>query len=75
MAASSCRITSFPAEIVVRVFQHCSSLADVRALALACRYTHAVWVANNPSILRPFTITIPAFDQALLAVRMDRCQP
>jgi len=70
MAASSRTIASLPAELVVRVFQHCSSFADLRALVLACHHTHAVWVANSPNIIRHVAIRdIPAFDQALLAVR------
>ena len=70
MAASSCTIASFPAELVVRIFRHCSSIADLLALLLTCRHIHAVWVANGPSIIRHVAARdITAFDQALLAVR------
>jgi hypothetical protein len=70
MAASPGTLASIPAELVVRIFQYCSSFADLRALFLACRHTHAVWVANSPNIIRHVAIkVIPAFDQALMAVR------
>jgi len=42
------------------------------ALLLTCRRTHAVWVANSPSIIRHVAIKdIPAFDQALIAIRIE----
>ncbi|KAK4105349.1 hypothetical protein N658DRAFT_482861 [Parathielavia hyrcaniae] len=73
MAASSRTIALLPAELVVRVFQYCSSFADLRALVLACHHTHAAWVANSPNIIRHVaTRDIPAFDQALLT--LPECQ-
>ena len=59
-----------PPEIVVRIFQSCDSFADVRALLLTCRHTHAVWVANGPGVIGHVARKlIPAFDGAVMAVR------
>jgi hypothetical protein len=69
MAAPSA-LASAPTEVVIRIFQYCSSLADLRALRLTCRRVHALWVVNNLSILRDVAPrVIPAFDRALMAVR------
>jgi hypothetical protein len=70
MATPCTLISAAPAEVTVRIFQCCSSFADLRALLLTCRHLHSVWVANAPSIVwHVGPKVIPAFDQALMAVR------
>jgi hypothetical protein len=66
-------LSSMPPELVIRIFQHCDSFADLRALLLTCRSIHAVWVANGVAVARHLAPeVIPAFDQALMAVRAVR---
>ncbi|RKU44301.1 hypothetical protein DL546_004451 [Coniochaeta pulveracea] len=62
-----------PPELLLRIFQRCSTAGDVGALAATCRYTYSVWKAHASAIISSvWPRVIPAFDEALVAARITQ---
>ncbi|KAH7369316.1 dihydrodipicolinate synthetase family protein [Plectosphaerella cucumerina] len=63
-------ILSCPPEITLLILSQFDSFSDIVALAKTCKRLHSLWLAVPPTIIWCIAPSrIPAFDEALMAVR------